>query len=331
MIDLVASDSFNMVALTTAINKLPFQPTRIGSMGLFADDPISTTTFMVEEYNGVLALIPNTQRGAPPKQAAGGTRKTRTFACTHLPYERTLRAEDIQGVRAFGTGTELQTIASIVNGKLQEMKNSHSATLEHLRIGALQGNILDADGVTVIYNLFTEFGVTEGSTDFALGTAGTDVLGKCMTVKRATETALGASLYDHIHCFCGATWFDKFVSHANVKDAYKYWSTNQMLRQDNRKGFEFGGIFFEEYPGSVGGVSFLDASSARFFPVGVPDLFKTHYAPADFIETANTLGLPMYAKQELQPFGRGVNIHTQSNPLPMCHIPLVLQKGTTSN
>jgi hypothetical protein len=34
------------------------------------------------------------------------------------------------------------------------------ATLEHLRIGAIKGQILDADGPAVIYDLFTEFGVT---------------------------------------------------------------------------------------------------------------------------------------------------------------------------
>jgi hypothetical protein len=35
------------------------------------------------------------------------------------------------------------------------------ATLEHLRISAIKGHILDAAGSAVIYDLFTELGVTQ--------------------------------------------------------------------------------------------------------------------------------------------------------------------------
>jgi hypothetical protein len=48
-------------------------------------------------------------------------------------------------------------------------------------------------------------------------------------------------------------------------------------------------------------------------------IFRTYFAPADFMEAVNTIGLPLYAKMvvddELQ---RWVKLHTQSNPLAMC-------------
>ena len=63
---------------------------------------------------------------------------------------------------------------------------------------------------------------------------------------------------------------------------------------------------FEEYRGRVGTVDFTDASKAYFFPVGVPGLFRQYNAPADFVETANTIGLPRYAKQAVdQQFALG--------------------------
>ena len=50
--------------------------------------------------------------------------------------------------------------------------------------------------------------------------------------------------------------------------------------------------------------------------------------PADFVETANTIGLPRYAKQAVdQQFARWVMLHVQSNPLPICTRPRVLIKG----
>jgi hypothetical protein len=61
-----------------------------------------------------------------------------------------------------------------------------------------------------------------------------------------------------------------------------------------------------------------------FFPVGVPGLFRQYNAPADFVETANTIGLPRYAKQAVdQQFARWV-MHVSSSeasredPLPSC-------------
>jgi hypothetical protein len=72
------------------------------------------------------------------------------------------------------------------------------------------------------------------------------------------------------------------------------------------------------------------ASSRRVkhiaFPLGTVDTFGTYFAPADFNETVNTLGQPLYAKQEPRKFERGTDLHTQSNPLPMCHRPGVLVK-----
>jgi hypothetical protein len=48
-------------------------------------------------------------------------------------------------------------------------------------------------------------------------------------------------------------------------------------------------------------------------------IFKTYFAPADFLETVNTVGLPLYAKVAVDPeFGRWARIHTQSNPLALC-------------
>ncbi len=73
---------------------------------------------------------------------------------------------------------------------------------------------------------------------------------------------------------------------------------------------------------------FVADDEAHFFPLGTAMTFRTHFAPADFNETANTLGLPLYAKQEPRKFGRGTDLHTQSNPLPVCLRPEVLVKGT---
>lgn len=149
----------------------------------------------------------------------------------------------------------------------------------------------------------------------------------CVAIQRDIEKTLGMATYDHIHAFCGSAFFDALVDHDDVRQTYLNWFQAEKLRQDVRKGFEYGGIVWENYRGSVGGTLFQNANEAIIFPVGVPGLFQTYYAPADFVETVNTVGLPLYAKQEPMRFNKGIWMHTQQNPLAMCTRPLCLIKG----
>jgi Phage major capsid protein E len=332
-LDIFSGSAFSMVALTDAINQMPFVPGRIGQLGLFREQGVSTTSVMIEEREGNLTLVETTSRGAPAVQHVANKRKARSLAVPHIALEDTILADEVQNVRAFGSENMLEGVQNVVNQRLSEMASKIDATLEHLRIGAIKGQILDADGNAVIYDLFTEFGVTAyAEVDFDLDNASPApgaVKKKCHDIRRKIEDELGVVPYDHIHAMCGPDFFDDLITHPEVEKAYERWLDGAFLRQGQARGsFEYAGILFEEYRGKVGSVDFTDASKAYFFPVGVPGLFRQYNAPADFVETANTIGLPRYAKQAVdQQFARWVMLHVQSNPLPICTRPRVLMKG----
>jgi hypothetical protein len=332
-LDIFSGSAFSMVALTDAINKMPFVPGRIGQLGLFREQGVSTTAVMIEEREGALTLVETTSRGAPAVQHVPNKRKARSLTVPHVALEDTILADEVQNVRAFGSENQLEGVQAVVNQRLSEMASKMDATLEHLRVGAIKGQILDADGSAVIYDLFTEFGVSQHSEiDFDLDNA-TPAPGavkkKCHDIRRKIEDELGVVPYDHIHAMCGPDFFDDLITHPEVEKAYERWLDGAFLRQGQARGsFEYAGILFEEYRGRVGSVDFTDASKAYFFPVGVPGLFRQYNAPADFVETANTIGLPRYAKQAVdQQFARWVMLHVQSNPLPICTRPRVLIRG----
>lgn len=92
--------------------------------------------------------------------------------------------------------------------------------------------------------------------------------------------------------------------------------------------FEFGGIVWENYRGAVGTTSFIESDGCHIFPVGVPGLFRTAYAPADFTETVNTMGQPIYAKQWQMENGKGTHLAVQKNALSYCTRPKLLMSGT---
>jgi hypothetical protein len=159
-LDIFTGSAFSMVALTDAINKMPFVPGRIGQLGLFREQGVSTTSVMIEEREGSLTLVETTSRGAPAVQHVANKRTARSLTVPHVALEDTILADEVQNVRAFGSDNMLEGVQAVVNQRLTEMATKMDATLEHLRVGAIKGQILDADGTAVIYDLFTEFGVT---------------------------------------------------------------------------------------------------------------------------------------------------------------------------
>ena len=171
-LDIFSGSAFSMVALTDAINKMPFVPGRIGQLGLFREQGVSTTAVMIEEREGSLTLVETTSRGAPAVQHVTNKRKARSLTVPHIALEDTILADEVQNVRVFGSENMLEGVQAVVSQRLTEMATKMDATLEHLRVGAIKGQILDADGAAVIYDLFTEFGVTAyAEIDFDLDNA----------------------------------------------------------------------------------------------------------------------------------------------------------------
>ena len=329
-----SNPAFSMTALTAAINILPNRYGRLEELNLMPSKPVRQRQIVVEEMNGVLNLLPTLPPGSPGTVGVRGKRKLRSFVVPHIPHDDVVLPEEVQGIRAFGSETEVQTIASVMAEHLQTMRNKHAITLEHLRIGALKGIILDADG-SELYNLFDLFEITPKVVNFQLNAAGTDIKKKCLDLKRYLEKNLKGERMTGVHCLVSSDFFDAFTSHEKVVEAYQRWQDGFALRSDMRSGFTFCGITFEEYAGEASDGdgntrSFIEDGEGHAFPLGTVDTFATYFAPADFNETANTLGQPLYAKQEPRKFDRGTDIHTQSNPLPMCHRPAVLVKVLAS-
>ncbi|AWN55058.1 major capsid protein [Methylobacterium sp. 17Sr1-1] len=348
ILDIFNQDAFSASALTGNITLVPNAYGRINALGLFRPEPIATTTVTVILENGVLNLLPTRPRGAPATLGIRGRQRPKAFPVPHIPHEDSVLATDVQNMLALTpTGIAgLETVLGFLNRKLIVMRNKHAITLEKLRMDALKGVIRDYDG-SVILDLFAAFGVTQQVVDFALGTASTDVLGKCQDVTGYMEDNLLGETMTGVRALASPEWFRKFTTHASVKEAFKYYQSGpQILREDVRKGFTFGGITFEEYRGSASYVQedgttsvperFVPAGDVRFFPLGTTDTFTNYWAPPDFwsaVNQAPAIGDAEVFVAPLEPkkFGKGMDIHTESNPLPLVKRPALLVRGTTSN
>ncbi len=316
MLNPFSKAAFNMVALTAAINKVPNNYGRLEQLGLMPTEGVRTRTILIEEMSGVLNLLPTMPVGAPASLGTQGKRKVRSFVIPHIPHDDVVLPEEVQGLRAFGSENDLEALSNLIARKLQNMRAKHAITLEHLRMGALKGVILDSDGST-LYDLYSEFGITAKSVSFALSTNTTEVLTKVLEVKRHIEDNLRGEFMSGIMCLSSQGFFDALTTHPKVKEAYSRWQQGQLLFTDNRTNFSFGGITFEEYRGQATDIAgtvrkFIADDEAHFFPLGTASTFRTFFAPADSTR-GETLGPPLTPNRPRK-FERATDLHRSPTP-----------------
>lgn len=320
LLDIFKTDAFGLVPLTKAINDLPRVPSLIGDLGLFTSEGVSTLTVAIERQKDVLTLVPSAPRGSPGVMKGVQRRNLRDLRTVHLPQRVEVQAEEVQGLRAFGSTSEEELAMSRLKKKLAVARRDNDITIEYQRMGAIKGQVIDADGSTVLTDMFSEFGVTQSQVSWALSNTSTKVLQLVVALLRLVEDKLGGVAASGVLVLASWEFMDAFTGHPVVQDAWRYYQANK-LSADYREGFSFGGVLFKEYRGMVNSVRMIAANKAYAIPLGVPDLFSTFYAPAPYNETVNTDGLPFYAKQKTLDYDLGVEVQVQSNPLHICTRP----------
>jgi len=346
LLDVFNNDAFSLFNLTAAIDLLPYQPGRIGELGLFEQKPTTTTVASIEERDGKLALVSTMPRGSSQQTTLSNPRrKLRTFQIPHLPLWNEILAAELEGKRAFGSDDQVEAFSQVVNDRMTDMKRDMELTWEWHRVGALHGKILDADGTSTVIDFFSEFGITQTTVTLDFSDPGTyalpdpvvDIKIFAQQIIRQMQVALGGTPFTGVHAICGNQFWDSFVSHGTVRKAYERYNDNQFLRETQipggtqPQGFKFADITWENYRGQLGTTSFFNTNEAIFFPEGTRGVFLEVPAPADFVETVNTRGQMLYAKQERMKWDKGVEVHVQSNVLYLCTRPACLIKVTGTN
>lgn len=324
MVDPFTPSAFTLTALTAAINNIKYAPQRLSSF--FEESGISTLQVAIDIQDGVLSIVDVAPRGAPGKSISGEGRRALPFLIPHLPERAALLADSVQGVRAFGSESNSEVLQTRLTERLALLRRNIDYTIESHRLAALMGNYIDANGDST--SLFTTFGVSQQTLSFVLGTTTTKIRSKCLTTLGYIESALDGVPFTGVRALCGATFFDNLITHTNVEATYLNQMQAAELRNDPRQELNFGGIVFERYRGTSA-VKIGD-NDAYAFPTGVPGLMITRFAPANYTETVNTIGLPYYAKAEPMDFGKGYEIEAQSNPLNLVTRPAAVIKLTVA-
>lgn len=339
-IDIFKSNAFSTVSITDALNNVAFQPTRLGALNIFMPRPVRTTSVAVEERNGTLALIATSPRGAPLDERANDKRKIRDFRTVRIAKHDRVTADEIQNIRAFGSETELMQTVDEVNRRMNGpsgLMRDVELTWENMRLGAVQGIVVDADGTTTINNWFSEFGISQAAEiDFDLDNASPAsgaVRKKCeQVVRQMMKAASGGWIpgQTYVHALCSDEFWDDLTAHSEVRQTYLNTQQAAELRNGTAyQSFQYGGIVWENYRGTDDGSTVaIGADKAKFFPVNSNGVFQVAWSPAETFDYVNTPGQPVYG-MVLPDDKRNafVDLEVYSYPLFMCTRPAMLQRA----
>jgi hypothetical protein len=317
----------NYSQLTHMTDEIQFVPndwSRLEELGLFTHVGINSTSVTVDLVKGQLNVLTDYQRGADVTYATSDVEKTLSYPTAFFPANDFVSPHDIQNKRTMGTANELDPVDVAVSKKLSTLRKAHAVTQEYMMWGAVKGDLLTPSGKS-LGNLYTDFGVTKKAINFELLAGVKPVTQSIREVLRHIEdNAYTGGDVGGVRLMVGTEFFDQLIEHADVADAYAYYSaTNQAngdqpLRDDMRRSFVFGGVTFEEYRGkyqTVGGVvkAFVLPAEGWAFPTGVEDMFEIYHAPAHHIDYANTSGEEVYAWSVPMRDGSGIEIFSQSS------------------
>ncbi len=335
--DIFNNDAFGLSSMTAAVEKMPFVPSFLGSLGIFgAGEGVSTDTVTVERKDMILSPIKTSLRGTEPPMGSTEKAKLRSFAIPRVAKSDQVFAREIANVRAFGTESELQTAAQLIAQKQMKLRQEHELTMELHRLGAIKGVLLDTDGST-LYDYFAEFGISQpAEIDFDLDNAAParGALRNLISnsVVRPIARALGAAWNPGVRIIglAGDTFYDQLTAHNDVEKTYINWLAASELRQGTAfQTFNFANVDWVNYKGTDDNSTVaMGSTKVQFIVTGVPGLYRRINGPGEDFETVNTIGRPIYSnlvRDEKR--NQWVQPEIYSYPLHMVTRPEVLLRG----
>jgi hypothetical protein len=332
--DIFNNSAFSLTELSGQIEKVDYVPGQIGSLNLFTPKPVRTRSVWVDRRQSEISLIQTSPLGAPPAQAGKVERDMIGLQIPRLYKQDVLTAAELDGIRAFGTESELEAVATEINDRMTRLRRDLELTWEKHRLGALSGVLLDADGSTIA-NYYTAFGESVPDTfDFELDDDTTDVGIKCLDLKEEMLVASKGALLPgtRIHVLCGSSFYRQLISHPSVEKEWLGWRASAAVRNlDPFDMFDFAGVVFHNYRGTNDGTSIaINTTAAKAFPVG-SDIFEVAFAPYESLSAVGSRGQAVYAnivrdlKRDFY-----AEIEVFSYPLHYCKRPNLLIPCTAS-
>lgn len=338
-------DNLNKVVdRTDVLAETPYVADITEALGLFQETYSTQKLIEITRTTGGTHILGDKNWDERSQNMAGRERERMTLKIPHFPADDAIYPHDIDGVISTVTPWEAMNLASVAEVRAEKMvnlQNAHQLTKTAARFQLLKegtvyapnGSMRTSYGDTV--NYYTEFGVTRDS--IALSLAGTaDPRGQVreLVAKVRLDARHASGAVRGIVALCGSEFFSALIMNPFVTDAVKYVAlpNNQSLatllgvNADEGRFSSIDGQYpsitlwgitwvdcgvagYDSPTGSF--VPFVDTDEAIVLPLGLTNLAKTYYAPANLFSAINKRSQGAYWFETAS--DRKIEIQTEQN------------------
>lgn len=310
-----------VVDQTQAIERIPFKPGLIGSLGLYRSDVVRTDVVSFDVRANSLHILDDHLRNVAQKNSTEDEGYSlHTLAIPHYPIVKTIGREKLAGVRAFGSESE-QIVAGAVAAELERQADLHDNHEEYLKAQmTLNGVVVTAHYGTI--NMATEFGVTRPTQTFSNTSALADIQAAQAKSKAALQT--GGRVAGYV-LFASPELFAQIIAAEDIKTAYQFsQASGNPLRNElgtvanGYTMFRFGNVdvvLYDDAFVNKAGVAqtVLAAGTGVLVPRTV--LGSTIYGPASTLSGLGGIGSRRFATSHRDPKDRYVEVESEQSTL----------------
>jgi len=308
--------------MTTAIERVPFKPGLISSMGLYRGVSVNADAVTFDVRENSLAILDDHLRNVAQKNGmADREYDIHTLAIPSYPIVNSIGREKLAGLRGFGKEAQ-ETVAAAVAEELERQAERHDVHYEYLASLMTMTGQIDTTHYGLI-NAATEFGVSRPTQSITDGSVAADL--RAAQSKSKAGLMNGGRTQGYV-VFAGADLFEAIVSSSDVATAWQFAQGSQMNPLRNELGtvasgytmFRFGNtdiILYEDtFQDKEGNVITPLATDAG---VMVPrtELGRAWFGPASTLSALGTPGSRRFAQTYRDPKDRYIEVESEQNVL----------------
>lgn len=331
-----------VVDRTDVLVEVPYTADITEALGLFGEHySTQKTVEVVRKSSNQQILTDSNWDGRGQTLVSEPDRQFLQLKIPHIAAEDAIYPHDVDGVVALDDSVEIMNLAQVADiraEKMVELRASHELTKVAARFQLLRDGTVYAPNKTLrtsygdTVNYYTEFGVTRDSIAMDFGNTvdpraqSREVLAKVRKdLRGATGTLRG------VVALCGAEFFTRVIMNPYVTEMLKSLPTSQSLATllgVNADDPRFAGLN-ERFPSiSLFGITYVDVGVAGYdvgdsfvpfvaddeailLPVGLTNLAKTYYAPANRFSAINKKSQGSYWFEEAS--DEKITIRTEQN------------------
>ena len=311
-----------VVDMTAAIERVPFKPGLLTSMGLYRGVGVSTDAVTFDVRENTFAVLDDHLRNSAQKNGMEGREyDIHTLAIPSYPIVNTIGREKLAGLRGFGSKAE-QVVANAVAEELELQAERHDVHYEYLAaLMTMSGQVATNNYGTI--DAAAEFNVTRPTQAITDGSVAADLRAAQSKAKAGLRN--GGRTNGYV-VFAGAQMFKAIVSSSDVEKAWQFAQGAGMNPLRNELGsvangytmFRFGNtdiILYEDTFQDSAGNTIAPLATDEGVLIPRTELGRAFFGPASTLSGLGSVGSRRFAQTYRDPKDRYIEVESEQNVL----------------